>query len=390
MRLTSLSSLLAVASIIVGGCGGPQIGHPQHCAEGDRVQVDCTSEVSYQGVDAHGNLSALGAFQASGQFQEVAIRRVNENIAQYIAAQTRLCRDYNSCAIDAATYRSESNKTRDKLLAASDLAGKLGGTTSDSEQTHLLDKLYSSVVPQAERTEELTFQMAVVAELPPSSGGGTFNVAPSQPLPTNSRVAFAFQTSSDAHLYIFQVNASGEVTVLFPDPRIGTSNPLRGGTATRVPSQGQTFRLNDKDIGVEKVYIVASRKPVTSLDSVAAKVNSGQVTQVGQDPLLAQLASVKPAGEADCQGTRTRGLELEGPPSQPGTAKCTRTRGLVLDAGDGAGTDKPSLSARTAPGDDTIVKVFPFTHVAEPQYAQAKQGFQSQQGARTRGIIVDD
>src|SRR6516225_4508745 len=103
---------LLLASVTLGACGSPLVAGPrsQHCPEGDRVQVDCSSEVSYQGVDAHGNLSALGAFQAAGQFQEVAIRRVDENIAQYIAAQTRLCRDYNACAIDPATYRSESAK----------------------------------------------------------------------------------------------------------------------------------------------------------------------------------------------------------------------------------------------------------------------------------------
>jgi hypothetical protein len=201
-------------------------------------------------------------------------------------------------------------------------------------------------------------------------------------------VAFSFKTSRDAHLYIFQINAAGQPTVLFPDARIGTANPIPGGTLTRVPGQGQFFRLNDQDVGNENVYIVASRQAIASMDGLVAKVTSGQVSQVAQDSLLANLATVKPAGDAECQGTKTRGLELEGPPAA-GTG-CTKTRGLTLETADGASADKPSITARTAPGDNTIVKVFPFQHVTEAAYAQAHQQYQSPEGAKKRGIIIDD
>ena len=372
-------------------CGGAQVAPPRHCTEGDRQQIDCSSEVSYQGIDAHGSLSALGSIQTSGQFHDVAIRRVNDNVAQYIAAQTRLCRDYDACAIDANTYHSESAKTRDLLLGATDLAGKVARAHSDTEQLHLFDKLYTSIVPETQRAEELTFQMAVEAQLPPWAGGGVLNIAPLQPLPTNSHVAFAFRSSSDAYLYIFQINASGDVVALFPDERIGTSNPLRAGVMTRVPAQGQSFRLNEKDLGTERVYVVASRRDVGILKAAVARINSQQVSQVGQDTMLAKLATVKPAGDSDCHGTGTRGLELDTAPAAPEPGKCTRTRGLVLETADGSvSTNKPSLSARTAPGDDTIVKVFPFTHVTEPAYEQARQAFQSPQGVRERDMFGGD
>jgi hypothetical protein len=119
-------------------------------------------------------------------------------------------------------------------------------------------------------------------------------------------------------------------------------------------------------------------------------VTSGEVSQVGQDSLLASLATVRPAADGACQGAKTRGLELEGGAAAP-PSTCTRTRGLVLDAADGsAGTDRPSIRARTAPGDNTIIKVFPFKHVTEDDYRSATQQFQSPDGARQRGIIIED
>jgi len=379
-----------LVAVVVAACGGAQHA-PQHCAEGDRVQLDCTSEVSYQGIDAEGKVSALGPFSASGKYQDLAIRRVNDNVARYVAAQTRLCRDYNACVVDPPSYRAEASKVRQLLLDATELATQAVAAKSAPEQDHVFDRLYTSVVPDDQRVEELTFQMALEAQLPPSASGVFTNVAPSQPLPTNSKVAFTFRTSKDAYLYIFQINAAGEVTVLFPDKRIGTSNPISGGTLTRVPSQGQTFRLNDKDLGVENVYIVASRHAIASLDSSVARVTSGQVSQVGQDAMLANLATVKPATESGCDA-KTRGLDLEVAPASPASTTCTRTRGLVLDVADGsAGADKPSIRARTSPGDDTIIKVFPFRHVTEADYQSAQQRYQSpEEGPRSRGIVIED
>jgi Domain of unknown function (DUF4384) len=383
-------AVLATAAAIIGACGGSlsQVGKTVSCPDGPHLVLDCSSEVSYQGIDTRGNISALGTFQASGRFQDVAIRRVNDSVARYISAQTRLCRDYNGCALDRAAYQAEAKKTRDLLLSAAEIAEKLKTEQTSPEQMHTLDQLYTHVVPDDQRVEELTFQMALDARLPESAGSGALNVAPGQPIPTNSRLAFSFKTSRDAHLYIFQINAAHQPTVLFPDARIGTSNPIPAGTVTHVPAQGQFFRLNDQDVGSENVYIVASRQAIASMDSLVAKVTSGQVSQVSQDSLLANLATVRPAGDGECQGTNTRGLELEGPPAA-GTG-CTKTRGLTLETADGASTDKPSITARTAPGDSTIVKVFPFTHVTEAAYAQARQQYQSPDGARQRGLVGSD
>jgi hypothetical protein len=388
--MSSRLVVLLAATILASSCASAQSAHPQRCPEGERVMLDCSSEVSYQGIDTHGDISALSALHASGRYQDVAIRRVNDNVARYVAAQTRLCRDYNACVIDSSAYRAEAAKTRDLLLEATELAAKVADAKSDAEQNHLLDRMYTSVVPDDQRLEELSFQMALEAQLPPSAGGGTLNVAPGQPLPTGSRVAFTFRTSRDAYLYIFQINNGGEVTVLFPDRRIGTTNPIAAATLTRVPSQGQSFRLNDKDLGAESVYLVASRRAVANLDSAVARVTSGQVSQVNQDSMLANLATIRPSGEGKCQGARARSLELEGQAAADAST-CTRTRGLVLDAADGSiSTGKPSISTRTSPGDDTIVKVFPFSHVTEEGFRQAQQVYASPQGTRQRGVIVED
>jgi hypothetical protein len=206
--------------------------------------------------------------------------------------------------------------------------------------------------------------------------------------------------SKTANVYMFQTSPSGKVSVLFPDVRIGTRNPLPAGATVRIPPPGQSFKVNEKDVGTENVFFVVSAKPIDNLAAALEKVKGGQVTSVKDDRLLARLAAVEPRAPsaapakrtvtpADCGATR--GLSLAEAEPQP----CDRTtRGLDLTAqttraidvpSAGGGATQPSMVVRTDPGDDVIVQVFSFQHVTEAAYKKAAAG-----GGLVRGIVVED
>ena len=354
------------------------------------VQLSCDSEVAYQGVKVEGSVHVLNIAGGKGAFNDTALRDVNQAIERYIAGQTRLCREYNACIVDGPTYHAEAAKAREHLAGLEGLADQYNSAKSVPDRAKAADAIYAKTSGRTETP--LSFRMVMEAAIPDALGGGNIVVPPNYPLPTGARVAFTFQTSNDAYVYIFQVNAQKEVSVLFPDERIDTRNPLPGGTPKAIPPSGQRFRLDDKGVGVENVYLVVSRKPIEVLNATLRKFADGNVALIGQDSLLAGFGTVAPGSPpAEC-GTRTRDLKLES--SNEGAAPgCTRTRGLVLDDAPEPGRAVThSMEARTETGDDTIVKVFPFQHVVEGEY-RAKVGAYNAptpEGTRTRGIVIEN
>ncbi len=376
--MNSVASALALLALTISGlsvaaCSGvPRAGDSLMCEGASRVVLDCSSEIAYQGVKADGTVSVLNLGSVGGKLEDTAIRKVNDGLASYVTTQTRLCREYNACVLSKAEYTTEAKRTREIFQAASQGAQAFAVATSSLEKDRVLSKLYESVVPEEQRPEALAIRFSLDAELPASVGGGQTFLKPGAPLPTKSRVAFGFWASKAANLYVFQTTQSGSVKVLFPDPRIGTSNPIAAATAVNVPSGGRRFVLNGEDLGSETVYLAASVKPLANLDAALQKVASGQVAAMSGDKVLSGFATVN-AGKApdDCQ---TRSFDLE-----PASGTPCPTRGLDLE-GDDAAKGDASLAAKTSPGDDVIIKAFTFAHVTEEDYPAAMARFKA--GAR--------
>ena len=151
----------------------------------------------------------------------------------------------------------------------------------------------------------------------------------------------------------------------------------------QIPGQGAYYCLDDQDLGTEHVFIVVSHQEIASLSAALDRVNAGQITKIGGDQLLSTFSTIAPGlPPEDC---KTRALRLEGPGS--GSASCTRSRGLVLETAPSAA----SIAVRTDPGDDHIVKVFPFEHVTESAYRAAHDRWAAPTpaGVRSRGIIIE-
>src|SRR5262249_4734095 len=157
---------------------------------------------------------------------------------------------------------------RDRLNRIPELRDGLGKASSDDDKARAVDALYRLVVPADKRVEEVTFSLGVEAELP---GGKRMQVTRGAALPTDTRVVFRVQVSAEAYVYIFQASPDGGLAVLFPNDKIGTRNPLAPGGTARIPPGNGSFRLNDKDLGTEKVYIAVSRKELTRVGDALAR-----------------------------------------------------------------------------------------------------------------------
>jgi hypothetical protein len=352
------------------------------CGKETRPSVDCSSEVSYQGYKADGGFGILNLASGSAKFEDVALRRISEATERYMAMHSRLCKDYNGCALDKDRYNTESKDIRAKLEKVPVLVESVKGAGSDDDRMVAIDALYRHTVPDEDRSEEVALRLGMEADLPPDAGGKRITVRPGTPLPTETRAWFWVEVTPQAYVYIFQKAPSGGVTVLFPDERIGTKNPLDGQTKVRIPNGELKFRVNDKDIGTEFVYFAASRKPLSSLDEALARVREGKVTSITGDKVLAGFEGLAAPG-SNGGTTKCRGLELDAPAAGSG---CTRTRGLELDVSGGFG-EGASIGAVTEPGDGLIVYKFTFEHTTSATYGDAQKRYQAQ-GPIKRGSVM--
>lgn len=371
------SGAVAVAAIVLASAACTvKTAANVDCGGQPRPSVDCSSEVSYQGYKADGGFGIMNLASGTAKFEETALRRINESTERFITVQTRLCRDYNACALDKNQYNTASKEIREQLEEVPVLVEKVKAAPSDGERVAALDSLYRHTVPKEERVEEVALRLALEADLPPDAGGQRITVRPGTPLPTDARVWFWVEVMPKAYVYIFQKTSRGELTVLFPEERIGTKNPLAGETRVRIPNGDIKFRVNEKDIGIEHIYFAASRTPLASLDQALARVREGKTTNIGQDKLLAGFESLPTTGSVD---RKCRGLELDVAPPSGG---CTRTRGLELSVDGGFGASA-SIGAVTEPGDALIVYNFTFEHTTLADYAKAAERYRSQ--PKTRG-----
>lgn len=322
------------------------------CDGEHRPALSCESEFKYEGRSMAGGFSAIGLGGANARTDEVALRAIDKETEQYAAQARRLCEEYNKCVLDKVTYATRSENLRRRMAKVPELYDAVRTATGDDEWRKALAKAYTQLVSDENR-RDLTLDFSVEAQKP----GETFAraIAQGEPLPTGTRVAFVVRPSKPAYVYLFQKGPEGKTDVLFPDARIPTTNPLDAGVSLRIPSGTATFKLNDKDIGTERVYLVASLEPLTSLDGAIEKAASG----AAPTGLLAQVTASD--GGSDLRGEGcTRALEFEDSPST-----CFRTRGLELSDGDEApssGALPVSFRAQTEAADTIIVQVFAFEH----------------------------
>ncbi|MBW2454100.1 MAG: DUF4384 domain-containing protein [Deltaproteobacteria bacterium] len=250
--------------------------------------------------------------------------------------------------------------------------------------TPCVDEPAANPAPSAAKppaAEAITFGLTMIAQLPAPIGGDPFPVQPGDPLPTGAQVSFTVEASSDVHLYVFQAAPGGEVSALFPSAALGLANPLRQGTASRVPPGDGAFKLNDADMGVTHLYFVVSTAPQTELAEAFQAIAAGKIRSAADRAALKKVTAVVPASQAaECQP-----LDLAAPLGEG----CRRPVGedlrASLDAGEApGGIEGGSLLLRSPAGQSLIVAVLPFDHVPLAKYERSRPK------SHSRGIIMED
>lgn len=356
--IRSLRALAVVVPIVhaVVACGPspePHASAPK-CGAEERPPLNCESEFKYEGRKIEGGFSAVGLGGANAKTEESALRAIDKETEQYAAQARRLCDEYNKCVLDKATYSTRSENLRRRMSKVPELLDEVKGASDEDARRKALAKAYTELVPDEAR-RELALDFSVEAQRP--SDGAPRAIAQGERLPTGTKVAFVVRPSKSAYVYLFQKSPDGKVNVLFPDTRIPTKNPLAAGSTLRLPPGSASFKLNDKDIGTERVYLVASLEPVVSLDGAIAKA-TGDAAPSGA------LAQVTQAEDKTSSKGCTRALELDdGAADKP---RCIRSRGLEYDDGGASGgapaAKQASFRARTEAADSVIVQVFAFEH----------------------------
>ena len=91
------------------------------------------------------------------------------------------------------------------------------------------------------------------------------------------------ETNDTAYLYIISRGSSGVWKPLFPSPQVADgSNRVEPGRSYDIP-HGYVFTF-DEQPGVEKLFLVLSRKPETDLDNLIYNLSRGQTQKAPQQP----------------------------------------------------------------------------------------------------------
>ncbi|GGJ29064.1 DUF4384 domain-containing protein [Deinococcus roseus] len=108
------------------------------------------------------------------------------------------------------------------------------------------------------------------------------------------KVQIKATVNEDAYLYIFSVDVAGEVTQIFPNDYAG-DNFVAGGQTVSLPGANDDYTLEtDSDIGVGKVFAVASRNPLDFNDILDIKQNAAFAVYSGggQDAFAREVSGI--------------------------------------------------------------------------------------------------
>jgi len=107
------------------------------------------------------------------------------------------------------------------------------------------------------------------------ASGGTIEVDPDTVFKTGDAIRLLIGVNMDAYVYLVTVGASGEGSILFPQP--GEYNHLKAFQPTLVPAAPADPIIFEEPAGSEILYVRVSRTPVKDLQKLLAAVPKSQM-----------------------------------------------------------------------------------------------------------------
>jgi hypothetical protein len=192
--------------------------------------------------------------------------------------------------------------------------------------------------------------------------GRWWALAPGGRLRSGEVLVTEVELQRPAHVYVINVGASGQSTLLYPDANHEQDSLLGQGTHRLPPARSEyPYIVLDAEIGIEHVFVIATPKPIAGIDHALGELVAR--LRRGESPVLTQDGRAKSGSS-----TRAKGKPLGTAPSREqadealfranaGAVPELRTRGDVRARGEGA-----TIDARA--GDDGVVVVpFQFEHI---------------------------
>jgi hypothetical protein len=110
--------------------------------------------------------------------------------------------------------------------------------------------------------------------------GGTGPLQPirqGQALRSGDHYKIYFSPSRDCYVYIYQIDAAGQIFRLFPlitynGVALNHDNPVKGGDPITLPSDDRYFYL-DQTVGREMLFFAASTHRMTALENLQKEMN---------------------------------------------------------------------------------------------------------------------
>jgi hypothetical protein len=150
--------------------------------------------------------------------------------------------------------------------------------------------------------EKLSADVGVFFE---GDDGKPYPVRNGMVLYSNDNYAIYFKPGRTCYMYVFQEDSTGKVYRLFPNTAYGTeTNPVTEGKEYWVPTR-DTWLYLDKNVGREKLYIIASGERSTKLVSLA---NASKNTPAASRKAFSD--TIKTMGPAGISASRISRISL--------------------------------------------------------------------------------
>jgi|GEM_PF-3222777 len=346
--------------------------------------MNCDGTIQYNGNAVQAEAAIKSIFSANGSSTPEAVRDAPERVQAYQESFRQLCEQHNACAVKGAEF---ADLQRESRLALVDLA--------TAEQKAQLARVFEEQQPKGADGRlvgypEQTLVFRMLAQLP---DGSVQVVRPNEPIPTGTSTWFEVTLATDGYLYMFQKTEALGVSALFPHQQIQIENPLKAGRSYRIPPEPASFGVDEKDLGTENLYIFVSPRPNQEFQQELEKMAAADASRMSDYETLGSLDSMAAGGKDP--GCRTRALKFQSGEATRQAPACTRSRGLVLQGGSDNLEPKRrpqnSLQVEPDPGDNVIVKVFPWQHVSAEDYAAKKSAYEDpgDSGKLKRGALVE-
>jgi hypothetical protein len=367
--------------VLLVACGGG-LGTVTCPPAETRNKMDCDLGFATDSRNIQGSLSFL-SIGGTANTSVSAVRQVSDTLMQFAFKRQDICLRWNACTIDQTQFNLRADGYADALGGVVTQKDALNNPATADGAFQSISRFQLSFSATVSLPQDVSTVPDVPCNLPDDQRFAL--QAPKileagDPVPSGSHITFTVQTSEPIYLYLFQrlLSNNDVPDVIFPMQGIKVHNPIPANTPVTIPDPPKDYCLNEKDIGVEKVFIVASRKPLQNMDDAIEQITSKKATTIdgagdaiqSMDDIPADPTKPAPACVSD---TKSRGLVLDGAASGAPKTGCTKSRGLVLDSVGASQAKQPAsfTAVSEAGADGMVVKIFPYNHVKPSDYAAA-------------------